>query len=237
MKRILVSALAVVAIASGCGGGGSDSSTATTAAFPLQAAINSASATGFQKALSVSGSAVSGGTTYPVTGSVQFTESAATSGVTFAGQPALQQNTSILGTITVNGQALTVTSTGQGFSTLAHNVLGATSQTSYCVTSTPGSYPASVTEGMTGTIATLACYTDSTQSVSAGTQVLSYTVSAGPSTSEALLASTSVVYNSANQQIGSVEVDYILSSTGTLTLQSVALTEAASGVSLSISAR
>lgn len=242
-KRIrvhaVVAGLCALALG-GCGGGGGGSSTPTTVmppagtTFPLGTAVAQLFTTGYQKTAVVSGTASSGGASYPVGGSVTLTDGAVGAATTFAGQTALTSTTTVTGSVTVNGQTLNLATSEQDYVTTSYAPLGYTSSTAYCVAPSPGVYPAQVSVGQTGTIGTYKCYTDSTMAVPTGTETLSYVVKAANSTTTAEVSIIDSFVNTANQQTSSGSSNYLIDTAGAVSLLSVAVLEQVSGITLNL---
>jgi hypothetical protein len=220
----LVAALALAALLTACGGGGGGGSPAQPVAgttFPLQTGIAKLYNAGLQKTMTVSGTAKnSAGTSYPVSGTATFTQSPAGS-TTFNGQAAYVSTVTITGNITVNGQTLPVASTDQAYLSTTYSPLGETSASATCVAQTPSSYPATVTIGQTGSVVTYACSSTSQPPTPLGTEVISFVMTPGNSATTATFTSIDTLTNTAGQPVGTTQVNYLIDTSGNLSLISV----------------
>lgn len=234
MKRLAVIISSSLLIA--CGGGGGGSSTPDTT-FPAQAALAQLYTTGFQKTTTVSGTATVGNVQVPLTGTLQLTQSAANTQVTFNGEDALQYTLDITGTLSSSGQSAPFASTAQGYINNAYKALGATGPGSYCVASTPGEYPTTVTIGQTGEVARFNCFTDSTQTVFIGTETVSYAISAGTTASNATASIIEVAYDLLNQPTSTARTNYLIDTSGGIVFSSLSLEMTDSGMQLSLIAQ
>ena len=233
MKRLAVIVSSSVLIA--CGGGGGSSTPATT--FPAQAALTQLYTAGFQKALSVSGTATVGAVQVPLTGTLQLTQSPANTQVTFNGVEAYQFTYEIAGTLSSNGQSAPYASAAQGYVNHAYQALGATGAGTYCIASTPGEYPTTVTIGQSGEVARYNCFTDSTQAVLIGTETVSYAIGAGTTASNATATISEVAYDLLNQPTLTARTDYLIDTSGGIVFSSLSLEMTDGGVQLSLTAR
>ena len=232
MKRLAVIISASLLIA--CGGGGS-STPATT--FPAQAALAQLYTTGFDKTVTVSGLATAGGSQFPITGSLQLTQSAANTQVTFNGVQALQYTFEIAGTLTINSLSSPLVSAAQGYISSDYKALGAAGDGTYCVASTPGEYPTTVTIGQSGEVARFNCFTDSSQTVFIGTETVSYAISAGTTASNATATISEVAYDLLNQPTSTARTSYLIDTSGGIVFSSLSLEMTDGGVQLSLTAQ
>ena len=232
MKRLAVILSSSLLIA--CGGGGS-SAPATT--FPAQAALTQLYTAGFQKTLSVSGTATANNVQVPLTGTLQITQSAANTQVTFNGAKAYQYTYEIAGTLSSNGQNAPFSSTAQGYVDHAYTALGGTAPGTYCVASSPGQYPTTVTIGQSGEVARYNCFTDSTQIVLIGRETVSYAISAGTTASNATATITEVAYDLFNQPTSTAQTNYLIETSGGISFSSFSLETTDNGVQLSLIAQ
>lgn len=221
------------AILAGCGGGGGTTSIepppGTT--FPLQTAVVQYFSTGYQKTATISGTAVYGGISFPVSGTATLSMTpATTASAPFAGQTALTNTTSVSGSVSVNGQTLSVASSSQGYMTTLFEPLGYTTSTDYCVAPTPGTYPSQVTLGQTGTIVIYNCYSDSSMSLPTGTETMSYAVKSANSTTSVIVSIIDSFVDTANQQTISGSTNYLVDTSGAASLLSSSASETVSGV-------
>ena len=176
--------LCLVALLSACGGGGGGGTAApsgpvaSTLSFPLQSAYSALIASGATRTATISGTC---------SGTASSTAAAATGGATFEGiagrLSAVSTQTTNLTNCTPASSTRTLTEYfDTNYVPLGFNTSGGL----YGVFLTPPLFPLSVTVGNTGTIGTENLYADSTKSVAAGTQDLSYVI-------EADTASTAIV--------------------------------------------
>ena len=233
MKRLAVIFSSSLLIA--CGGGGGSPTPATT--FPAQAALTQLYTAGFQKSLSVSGTATVSTVQVPLTGTLQITQSAANTQVTFNGVEAYQYTYEIAGTLSSNGQSAPFASSAQGYVNHAYKALGATGAGSYCIASTPGEYPTTVTIGQSGEVTRYNCFTDSTQIVLTGTETVSYAIGSGTTASNATATITEVAYDLLNQPTLTARTNYLIDTSGGISFLSFSLETTDNGVQLSLTAR
>jgi hypothetical protein len=218
-------------------GGNSTSSPGTT--FPLLQATQTLQTTGFSQLTgSVSGTSTTNGTQQSLTGSYFVAEGAALAGATFGGQAAQSQSISI--TADVSNKVNTAATLGIAnttYFTTSGTLLGETSPGNYCIASKFEQYPATVTVGQAGPVATLSCYTDSTMATANGTIVTSYTISAGPSSATATFTATHTVLDNSGQQVTQVLTNFQLYISGNLTFQSVSFNETLDGTQYQVASQ
>jgi len=229
-------AAATVLTVTACGGGGGGDSTPTPpASVALAQALRTVETTGIQKTFNITGSAISGGQSFDVTGSLQLSASGYNTPTTFEGQPALSETSTVNGTLNVNGQALPLASTSQNFVTSNYVPLGFAAAGFYCVVTSSTPLPATASVGTVGTYFTAACYTDSTKAVPVGTETDTYAVSAGTTSSNLTATTISTLVDLNNVQIASEQHAYLIDTAGGVTFRSIALTMTDSGVVLNVS--
>jgi len=217
-----------------CGGGGGDSTPIPPASVPFAQAVKDAQAIGLQKVLALTGTASNGTQSFNVTGSLQFSSSGFKTSATFNGQPALSSTTTLNGTVTVNGTSIPLAATSQDFVTSGYVPLGIEAASTYCVATSSTPLPASASVGTTGTYVTYTCYSDSTRATPTGTQKISYTVTAGTTSSNLTATLINVALDTNNKQYASEQDAYLIDTSGTVTLQSVALSETVNGITLAL---
>lgn len=224
--------LACAALLAGCGGGSSSSVVpppGTT--FPLQTALASLLATGYSKTATISGTATYLGVVYPISGTLGLSASPlSTSPTTFAGQSAQYTTLAVTGSLSVAGQTLDLTSSQQSYFTPALEPLGYAASGSYCVAGSPGSYPATVQVGDSGTVVTLACYSDASMTTPLGSETLGYKVGTAYSTTTATVSLSSVRLDTGGKQVSSSTDNYVISTAGALDLVSEQAVQTDSGV-------
>lgn len=220
----------------GCGGGGGDSSPAqSTTQFPVQQALQYAYAHGLQQTLNVTGTASSGGSVLPVTGSLTFTLGVATA-TTFNGASALASASTVSGALSLNGQSLPLYSTGTDYLSTQYQPVGESSTGHYCVAASAGAYPATATAGMTGQVVTFDCYTDSTRSSKIGTQATSYVTTAGDNNTLNVQFIQNI-YDTSNKLTATGSTTYAVTAAGLPTLVQFVMGMTDSGVTLSLTAQ
>lgn len=185
MWVMLLSAMLLVGCGGGGGGGGASS--VSTSSFPLKNGLANSIATG-------------GTTYYTVSGSCSGTANsidALPAATTFEGVAAQSALTTENMRFT-NCAPLSVASTTTSYYDASYTPLGsAITGNHYGVFLTPASIPALVKVGDTGTIGTQTLYTDSTKTVLAGRDVLSYVIEPDTANS-AIVNMTTKSYDAAN---------------------------------------
>ena len=155
--------------------------TAIGGSFPVQTSMTSY----WRGGSSVTFNSITGGETvnylyYPITGSVTYANSAATT-TTFNGLSAHRVIETTSGWLYINGGNLTYQ---QGILNYYFNSqyapIGIVNAGSHCDASTVSSYPVTAGIGQNGSIAIFSCYSDVTRTTALGTASLSYVTSAGP---------------------------------------------------------
>ena len=214
-KALLIIALS--ASLSACGGGGGGE---TSLSFPLQTAVANLYSTGYQKTAVVSGTALVSGVQYPVSGTVTLALTPAATPTIFEGQTALIATTSVVGSITVIGQTISISSTAQGYLSPAYEPLGYAGNGQYCVAPVPGSYPSTVTVGQTGPIVSYNCYTDSSKTTPTGSESLSFAVGPGPTSSTATVSVIDTFFDLSNVQVSRAQDNYVIDTAGNYTFVS-----------------
>ena len=214
-KALLIMALSTSLSACGGGGGGG-----TTLSFPLQTAVVNLYSTGYQKTAVVSGTALVSGLSIPVSGTVTLTLTPAVNPTIFEGQDALISTTSVVGSITVSSQTLSIDSSTQGYLSPTYAPLGYAGNAQYCVAAAAGSYPLTVTIGQTGPIVSYNCYTDSTKMTPTGSESLSFAVAPGPSLSTATVSLIDTSFDLSNVQVSRAQDTYIIDTAGNYTFVS-----------------
>ena len=227
----LGAAIALTTSLVACGGGGSDGSQVT--AVPVKQAIIYAYTNGLQKTLNVTGTANSGSTSMPITGTLTFTLGKASS-TTFNGVPALQSTATVTGSMSVNGQTAPFNSSATNYLTATYDPIGSSDSTSYCVSSTTTGYPTSSSVGQTGNIGSSTCYTNSSKTVRVGTETVSYVTSAGSLANSLDVKVISNIYMTSNQFSASGATTYTVSSAGLPSLTRWEMVGTMNGVTISI---
>lgn len=167
-----------IALAACGGGGGNGAPVSAPADFNLQAGIANMVAHGLTTNVTLSGTAISNGTSTAFTGSGTYTLSPAVSG-TFDGVAASSQTETISGTISVAGQSAPLTVSVTNYYATANSAfLGEVTAKEYDVAQSSFVYPTMIVGGSGGTLGTVSRYMDMTMSVSLGTAQLNYAVMA-----------------------------------------------------------
>lgn len=236
----VASALAVTLSACGGGGGGTSntttSTTTVTTSFPVQQALTYAFTHGLQSHLSITGTASSAGTVYPVTGALTYTLGAAVN-ATFNGAAALQSTETINGTLSINGISQPLSVSTPLYVNSQYAPIGSNEPGSYCVASSTTGYPATTTSGQTGEIASFNCYSDSTKITLVNTQKITYVTTAGNDSNSLNFQMLSNVYDTGNKLQSSAITTYAISTAGIPTLTRVQLSGTESGVAVSLDAK
>ena len=186
-KLNLILSSFVVASLVACGGGGGGTSTASatvtsTLSFPIATGIKALQVSGLAKNFAVTGSCTGNGTR---TSTPENTPSV------FEGVTGFSDTDTLV--VTLSAPCSSTTQTSTSYVDTNYVQLGYSSTTNgYGVYLTRPTYPTSVSVGSTGTIGTENLYTDSTKTVSKGTTVGSYTVTADTATT----AIFNVIWNS-----------------------------------------
>ncbi|TAM52164.1 MAG: hypothetical protein EPN61_01025 [Burkholderiaceae bacterium] len=227
ISKTFIASLLSGLIVAACGGGGSSGGSGTGAAttFPLSTALANLYASGFQKTLTVTGTAtsISNNTSYPFTAPLTVSEGPASAG-TFQNQPARQIAVSLAGTFNVNGSPGAFSSTTQDFLSPGNLLLGTTTSTSTsssrCVANTPGQYPDTVTVGLTQSVVTYVCV-DTSTNASIGTGKLDFIVSAGNSPGTAIFSTLERFLDTNGNLAQFTQKNYLITTSGTISLQSL----------------
>jgi hypothetical protein len=225
-KHTAIATLIAVALAAGAlngcgGGGGSEVATAPPAAFDLQTGISGLVTGGQSVAVTLSGTAVTSGTSVPFTGSGTYTLAPGAS-TSFNGEGALSQTQSISGTVSAAGESAPISVIVTDYYATGDDAfLGETGSGEYDVAQAPFAYPTAVMAGSSGILGTTSDYTDSTMSVSQGTTQVSYAVTAvSGSSSSVMVAITEQVHDTQNNLVETDVTNYSLTSADVLTFVS-----------------
>jgi len=224
ISKTFIASLLSGLIVAGCGGsstsGGGGSAAATT--FPLSTALASLYASGFQKTLTVSGTAssVSQNFNSPFTAPLTVTQGPANAGATFESQPARQIDVSMAGTFNINNSNGTFSSATRNFLSTGSLLLGTSSSGSNCVASTPGQYPATITVGQTQLVVTYAC-SNASDNTPTGTGKISFIVRATNSPGTALFSTLETFLDTTGNQVLFTEKDYLIDTSGNISFQSL----------------
>jgi hypothetical protein len=203
----------VAGVLSACGGGGGDAPAATpVTTYPLLTGYRALAASGHTESYSVSGTC---------SGIANFAASPSSAAV-FEGASAFGSTS----TLTVSFTGCTVASiaqTSQTFFDANYTLLGTSSTGAYGALLAPAvPFPTSVKVGDTAVYGSLAVYTDSTKTVTAGKVDLSYVVEPDTSTT-AVVTLISKGYNTSNQLLITQQTKHRIAADGTLTPVSIDL--------------
>jgi hypothetical protein len=212
-------ALGLIALLAGCGGGGGSAAApvttgvvTSTLSFPIASAWGAMIANGMTETFTISGTC---------SGTISLAAAAALGGATFegvAGRLSAVQTTT--GTLT-NCTPASLASTKTVYYDSNYIPLGEnTVDGDYGVYQTPPTVPPTALVGATGVVGTMTYYTDSSKSVSAGTQVTSYVMEADTA-STAILNLVSKNYNVANVLTFTEQDRYRVTSTGAAVIISI----------------
>ncbi|MDR3452194.1 MAG: hypothetical protein P4L96_05235 [Rhodoferax sp.] len=210
-----------------CGGsadGGTGAATSAAATtFPLSTALVNLYATGFQKTISVSGTAQStaGGTSSPFTASLSVTETPVYAGFTFENQAVRQKTSTNAGVFNINGIDNGFVEINQDFLSTNNLLLGTLTPVSYCVASSPGQYPGTITIGQAQAVATYQCYANSAKTSATGTDKLSFLVSPGNSPTTAIFSVIEVFVDTTGAQTQYTQKNYLIDTSGAISFLSL----------------
>ena len=223
-----------------CGGGGGGGTAAAVAPtpsnFPVQQALTHAFTHGLQSTLNITGSSSNGGTTYPLSGSLTYTLSAAIN-TTFEGAPAFQSIETINGTVSANGMSTPLAASIPVYVNAQYAPIGSNETGNYCVASTPSSYPASASAGQTGEVATMKCYTDGSKRTLSSTEKITYVTTAGADANSLNFQTLRSVYDLSNKLVSSGTTTYSISSAGIPKLTRVQISQTHNGISANVDAK
>lgn len=172
--------LAIAAALTGCGGGGGGGDTTPVApnpspvTVPLSTAFANFVNQTKSSVVAVTGTITSAGQTFNVSGSGTYSES--TSSGTFEGQAALQKNSTVTGSISVNGNTVPLSDSSQTYFDTNYRPLGGKSSTGYCVTTSSSPIPVTARVGDNAPWFTQTCYTSSSKLTQTSTVTTSYVV-------------------------------------------------------------
>src|SRR6185369_9700398 len=169
------SALAISLALAGCGGGGGGGAAppppdAPLVSIPLTTAFANFANQSNSSTVGVTGTATISGQTFNVTGSGTVSES--TGSGTFEGVAALQKNTTLTGSITVNGVTAPVADVGITYFSSNYQPLGGSSTDGYCVTTSTNPAPATEKAGDTGFWYAESCYSSISRRTVIGTATI-----------------------------------------------------------------
>ena len=242
IKTRFAVAFAATSLLAACGGGGGAAGTADTSlpaagSFPIQTALTYVFTHGLQKSLTVTGTAGTGANLLPITGSVTFSTGTASS-VTFNNAAAQQVTQTLVGSLTIAGQSVPLSSTSQILLNPSYAELGTTGNDSgsndYCVVSGGGTFPANVTAGQSGSISTFACYTDSSKNVPTGTATETYVARAGSAANTLDFQLIDKVYDTSGKQTDTQSTTYNVTTAGVPSVSQINVEGVQNGVTVTI---
>ena len=213
-NQFLIAACAGL-VACGGGGGGDKPQEAlkvtSTNVFNLKAAYTSLVSTPFK--VNFSASVTKSGVTAKGSGSI--TQGSAQSG-TFENAAAQKVVTAVLGSISGNGNTVSLDSTSADYYDSNYNILGTDGTSSYRVVDASFNFPTSIKVGDTGELYTEKKYSSYTKSTLTGTTKVSFLVEADTATT-ALLSIISVVKDTNSIVTSQETVQYRISADNKLT--------------------
>ena len=113
-------------------------------------------------------------------------------------------------------------------------MLGSQSPTSYCVVTSYTQLPAAASIGTTGTLAKGTCYADSTRTNPLGSETVSYSVTAGTTSSNLTYTQIAVAVDNNNVQVASTQDAFLVDTSGSMTLRPVTMSGVADGLTVSL---
>jgi hypothetical protein len=227
ISKTFIASLLGGLIVAGCGGGssgGGEAGAVAATTFPLSTALANLYAGGFQKTITVAGTATShsNSTSYEFTAPLTVVEGPANAGATFQNQPARQIAVSLAGTFNINNTNGTFTSASQNFLSPGNLLIGTSSSSSYCVANTPGQYPSTVTVGQTQSVVTYACYNTS-DNTAVGTGKLGFLVGPASSPDTAIFSTLEYFLDTTGKTILFTQKNYLIDTSGNISFQSLSL--------------
>lgn len=222
---------------SACGGGGSTATaTPAPANFPVQQALAYAFTHGLQATLNITGSANNGTVVYPLSGSLTYTLSAATS-VTFEGAAAFQSIEAVSGTLSANGISQPLAVSTPLLVNAQYAPIGSDEAGNYCVASTTSAYPATASAGQAGDIVAMNCYTDRTKNTLTSTEKITYSTAAGSDANSLDFQMISSVYDLSSKLLSTGTTTYSISSAGIPKLTRVQISQTEDGIATNVDAK
>ncbi len=220
-------------------GGGSNTPVVTNAPVPpinfsAATAYNQTVGLGFQFSGNVTGTAVTGAQSTPVTGTASIVGTAANVATSFNGQSALQGTITLSGNLVINGTTTPYSSASNVFlSAQSAALLGSSTSAQYCVVATYVPPPTLATIGSFGPIATLNCFTDSTMTVAAGTETQGYQISSGTTAANATVSIITTDTSISGATVAKTQVDFLVDVTGNVTFKDAQAQGSVNGTALS----
>jgi len=215
MKKLISLPIAALVLAlAACGGGGSNSEPATPVDYPLKTAyVNYVTASGSNN-FTISGTYVSGGTSYPLSGSGTVTMGSL-SATTFESKVAQVKAATMTGSATFNGITTPLNSTQYSYVDSSYAPLG-NSGSEYIVVTSANQIPTTGRINDTGNFYAASRYTSSAKTSQVGTRAVSYVIE-NNSGSNAYLTIISTDKNMAGTITSNNSAKFSMTSTGVLT--------------------
>lgn len=239
LKTKLAVAATLASLLAACGGGGGKAGTTDTplppptASFPIQTALVYAFSNNLPKTLNATGTATSGGNSLPISGSLTFS-TGTTSSTTFNNAPALQVTQTLAGSLTINGQRVPLSSNNYVLLNASYAELGSTSDGSYCVVTSGGTFPATLSAGQSGNISSFSCYTDSSKTVANGSVTESYVTRTGGVANTLDFQLTDIVYDASGKPASTQSTTYNITSTGVPSVTQFAVQYTENGIGITL---
>jgi len=244
LQTKLAIAVGLTFLLAACGGGGGKAGTAdtplppaaTAASFPIQTALVYAFSNNLPKTLNVTGTATSGGNSLPISGSLTLGTGTTTS-TTFNNAPALQVTQTLAGSLTINGQQVSLSSNDYVLLNSSYAELGSISDGSYCVVTSGGTFPVTLSAGQSGNISTFNCYTDSSKTVANGSVTESYIARAGSVANTLDFQLTDILYDATGKPTSTQSTTYNITSAGVPSVSQFAVQYTENGIAITITGK
>src|SRR5471032_2749469 len=221
LQTKLAIAVGLTFLLAACGGGGGKAGTAdtplppaaTAASFPIQTALVYAFSNNLPKTLNVTGTAASGGNSLPISGSLTYSSGATTS-TTFNNAPALQVKQTVAGSLSIGGQQVPLSASNYVLLNASYAELGSVNDGSYCVVTSGGTFPVTLSAGQSVNISTFSCYTDSSKAIPNGSVTETYSARAGSVANTLDFQLTDLVYDTSGKQVSTQGTTYNITTAG-----------------------
>jgi len=244
LQTKLAIAVGLTFLLAACGGGGGKAGTAdtplppaaTAASFPIQTALVYAFSNNLPKTLNVTGTAASGGNSLPISGSLTLGTGTTTS-TTFNNAPALQVTQTLAGSLSINGQQVPLSSNNYVLFNASYAELGSISDGSYCVVTSGGTFPVTLSAGQSGNISTFNCYTDSSKTVANGSVTESYIARAGSVANTLDFQLTDILYDATGKPTSTQSTTYNITSAGVPSVSQFAVQYTENGIAITITGK
>lgn len=215
-----------------CGGGGGD---AAGTSFAFSASLTERLKTTSTVDLVVGGTATYQNTNYPVTGTLQVADMAATS-AQFEGKAVSATTENVAGLLYAGGGTwpLSMSVTGEW---IGADLVGVVWPDIYCVTAGSGTLPQSIKVGDAGTIATMSCYPDSSKAAQIGRDLVTYAVTKGSTNQSANVTVTASVQDLGGAVLRQTATTYAVTSDGKISIVSFGVQETTNGIAVNVVAK